>query len=588
MYFDRGVALLHDFWYDEAEKQFERIAKADPTCAMAHWGVAMSSFHQIWGRPSAEAMTSGWEHMQAAEALPVKTEREKDYIAALAAFFKPGKEEYPGRIAAYSDAMGKLYAKYPDDVDAGAFYALALLAAESPDDMSQTQEHKAMAVLTPLYAKYPDNPGVVHYIIHACDNPAMAAEGLAAADHYGEIAQSGPHAFHMPGHIYARLGLWSKDEASQLGSIAASQAAEKRGESGLMDEPHSYDFLIYAYVQSGQDIKAKKAVEASSELLDSMAGMGKHVGHHGDMVPYYRLKLPGFYVLEMHDWKAASEIEPVAGTEPATATLAYWVRVIGNAHLKNAAGARADLAKYDALVDEVRKSKDAYMVEGINATMNRDEMLAWVAYAEGRQDEALQSMRAAADIQDKVGQGEVDIPAREMLADMLLDFGKPKEALAEFEVALKLSPNRLNGLFNAGRAAEASGDKAKAQFYYAALLKSTDGGTGSARPEFAHAKSFCGGDGAGGELVSPAAGIVQPASQNRDTGHPDLGLDGACGGLAGFPLPASCNSHLKIEIRGTRVLGWARAWIGRIDRTHRGGGLRHLLLREFVGFSKEC
>jgi tetratricopeptide (TPR) repeat protein len=489
--FDRGVALVHDFWYEEARNQFERIETSDPGCAMAHWGVAMSSFHQIWDRPDEESRKLGWKEMQAAEALPVKTQREKDYIAALAEFFKPGTEEYPARIAAYSEAMGKLYARYPEDVDAGAFYALSLLAAKSPDDMSLAQGRAAMVVLRPLFARDRDNPGVVHYIVHACDNPAMAAEGLAAADHYGEIAQSGAHAFHMPGHIYSRLGLWSKDEASQLGSIEASKAAEARGESGMMDEPHSYDFLIYAYLQSGQDIKAKKALEESNGPLGMIAGMeGKGADYMVAMVPYYRLKLPGFYALEMHEWTTASAMEPVAGTSPATATLAYWFRVIGDGHLKEPEKARADLAKYDALIAEVRKSKDAYQLEGPGTTLERNEMVAWVAYAEGKQEEALTAMRAAADLQDKVGQGEVDIPAREMLADMLLDFGKPKEALAEYEVALKLSPNRLNGLFNAGRAAEAAGEKGKAQLYYAELLKSTDGGAGSTRPEFAHARSF--------------------------------------------------------------------------------------------------
>jgi tetratricopeptide (TPR) repeat protein len=186
-------------------------------------------------------------------------------------------------------------------------------------------------------------------------------------------------------------------------------------------------------------------------------------------------------------------MEPVKGTRPATATLAYWFRAIGDGHLKEPEKARADLAKYDELIAEVRKSKDAYQLEGPSVKLERNEMVAWVAYAEGKQDEALTAMRAAADLQDKVGQGEVDIPAREMLADMLLDFGEPKEALAEYEVALKLSPNRLNGLFNAGRAAEAAGEKQKAQGYYAALLKSTGGGAGSARPEFAHAKSFVAG-----------------------------------------------------------------------------------------------
>ncbi len=388
--FDRGVALLHDFWYEEARNQFERIAKNDPGCAMAHWGVAMSSFHQIWDRPDAASRELGWKEMQAAQALPVKTERERAYVAALAEFFRPGTEEYPARIAAYSEAMGKVYAQYPEDVDAGAFYALSLLAAKDPDDTSLAQERKAMAVLTPLFAKDRDNPGVVHYIIHACDNPAMAAEGLAAADHYGEIAQAGAHAFHMPGHIYARLGLWQKDEASQLGSIAASQAAEARGESGIMDEPHSYDFLIYAYVQSGQDIQAKKELEASDAPLRMIAGMGgKGAGHMAGMVPYYRLKLPGFYALEMHDWATASAMEPVEGTRPATATLAYWFRAVADGHLKNAEKARADLAKYDALMDTVRKSKDAYEVEGTGSKIERNEMVAWVAYAAGKQDEAL-------------------------------------------------------------------------------------------------------------------------------------------------------------------------------------------------------
>jgi tetratricopeptide (TPR) repeat protein len=493
-YFDRGVALLHDFWYEEARNQFERIEASDPGCAMAHWGVAMSAFHQIWDRPDAASRALGWKEMQAAQALPVKTEREKDYIAALAEFYQPGPKEFPERVRAYSEAMGRLYATYPDDVDAGAFYALSLLAAKSPDDASVAQERKAMVVLQPLFVKDPDDPGVVHYIIHACDNPAMAEEGLAAANHYGEIAQSGPHAFHMPGHIYSRLGMWRQDEAAQLGSIAASQAAEARGESGVMDEPHSYDFLIYAYLQSGQDLKAKQALEASNAPLERIAEMqGKGAGHMAGMVPYYRLKLPGFYALEMQEWGKASMMEPVAGTAPATATLAYWFRAIGDGHLKDAEKAQADLATYDALIAEVRKSKDAYEAEGTGTKIERNEMVAWVAYAEGKQAEALTALRAAAELQDKVGQGEVDIPAREMLGDMLLDFGRPKEALAEYEVSLRLSPNRLNGLFHAGRAAEAAGEKGKAEFYYAELLKSTDGGAGSARPEFAHAKSFVAG-----------------------------------------------------------------------------------------------
>jgi tetratricopeptide (TPR) repeat protein len=489
--FNRGVALLHDFWYEEAQKQFDALVKSDPSCAMAHWGAAMSGFHQIWDRPDAEGMKTGWAQMEQAQSLKAGTPRERAYITALSDFYRPGAEAYPARIDRYSAAMGALYAKYPDDVNAGAFYALSLLAARSPDDTGQGPNRKAMAVLTPLFAKYPDNPGVVHYIIHACDNPAMAPEGLAAANHYGEIAQDGPHAFHMPGHIYARLGLWPQDIASQLGSIAASQRAELHGESGVMDEPHSYDFLAYAYLQSGQDKRAKAAVEASAEPLKRIGSMqGGGAGRMGGMIPYYQTKLPVFYNLEMREWSKVAAMEPVAGSSPEVSVLVYWARAEADGRLRQPKRAEADLQRYDALMSEVKKSKRAYTVEGTGPKIERGEMVAWVAFAGGKQPEALAAMGAAANLQDKVGQGEVDIPAREMLADMLLDFGKPKEALAQYEVALRLSPNRLNGLYNAGRAAEAAGDKQKADFYYAALLKSTNDGADSSRSEFAHAKSF--------------------------------------------------------------------------------------------------
>jgi tetratricopeptide (TPR) repeat protein len=491
--FDRGVALLHDFWYEESQPQFERIVATDPGCAMAHWGIAMSVFHQIWDRPGPASMKLGWAEMQKAQAAGAKTERERAYIAALSDFNHPGPAGFPARIAAYSAAMGKLYEKYPEDVDAGAFYALSLLAAATPGDTSLTQEHKAMAVLTPLFAKAPENPGVDHYIIHACDNPSMAADGLAAADHYGEIAPSGPHAFHMPGHIYARLGLWPQDIDSQLGSIAAANEAAKHGESGLMDEPHSYDFVEYAYLQSGQDAKAKWALGQDAAALKELQAMpGGGANYMAGMVPYYEVKLPAFYELEMRDWKAAAALKAPAAASPEVQMMVAWAHAIADGHLNHAVAAQADLAKYDALLGELKKGPDAYVADGTGVKIERGEIVAWTAFAGGKQQDALMLMRGAADLQDKVGQGEVDIPAREMLADMLLAFNQPQQALAEYEVALKLSPRRLNGLYNAARAAEAAGDRDKAQYFYAALLKSTNNGANSSRPEFAHAKSFVG------------------------------------------------------------------------------------------------
>lgn len=489
-FFDRGVALLHDFWYDEARPQFERIIAADPNCAMAHWGLAMSGFHQIWNRPDPAMMEFGQKEMQKAGALPIKTARERAYIGALAAFFQPGPAEYPGRIATYSAAMGKLYAQNPEDVDAGAFYALSLLAAEPSGDTSLAQEHKAMAVLKPLFAKAPDNPGVLHYITHACDNPSMAPEGLAAANHYGEVAISGPHAFHMPGHIYARLGLWQQDIDSQLGSIAASERAESHGETGVMDEPHSFDFLLYAYLQSGQDAKAKAALERSAAPLSTIASMPEMGNMHMDgMVQNYRAKLPIFYSLEMRDWNSVAAMQPASDTPPIVATMIFWARAIAHGHLHDSDAAHADLAAYDNAIAEVRKGPHAYEVAGTYPKIERDEILAWGNFAANKPAEALGSMRSAADLQDKVGQGEVDIPAREMLADMLLDLNKPREALAEYELSLKLSPNRLNGLYNAARAAEAAGDRNKAVQLYTALLRNTGNGKDSTRPELARARA---------------------------------------------------------------------------------------------------
>ena len=489
--FNRGVALLHDFWYDEAGPQFDAIIEADPSCAMAHWGAAMSMFRQLWDRPDDAGFAAGWAQLRAAQAHPAKTAREREYIDALGEFLRPGRRDYQARIDAYAGAMAALYRHYPQDVDAGAFYALSLLAAESPDDTSLTQNRRAMDVLRPLAVKYPDNPGVVHYVIHACDTPSLAADGLAAANRYGELAASGPHAVHMPGHIFSRLGLWRADVDSQVASIDASHAAETRHMSGSMDRFHSYDFLLYAYLQSGQDGRARAVLRDSTGALDHYESMPNMADHYmTGMFPYYRTKYPIFFELEMRDWQAAAALESIKIAPPETQLLTYWARALADGHLLRAQQARADLAGYDALMEEVKKSRHAYYAGSTGARIGRAEMLGWVAFAEGDRATAVKHLREAADLQDEVGQGEVDIPAREMLADILLESDRPQEALTEYARSLRLSPNRFNGLFNAGRAAEAAGDKKQASAYYGALLKSTDDGAGSARVELEHAKTF--------------------------------------------------------------------------------------------------
>ncbi|MHB8720828.1 MAG: hypothetical protein ACYDAH_05420 [Steroidobacteraceae bacterium] len=491
--FNRGVALLHDFWYEEAQRQFVEIAKQEPDCAMAHWGIAMSVFHQIWDRPDESTMARGWAEMQAARSPAAKSAREREYIAALGEFYRPDKRGYQSRIEGYSAAMAELYARHPLDTDAGAFYALSLLAAQAPDDASLTPQHRAMAVLNPLFAKHPDHPGVVHYIIHACDTPLLAPDGLAAARHYGEIAPSAPHAVHMPGHIFARLGMWQEDIESNLGSVAASQAAQARHQSGAMDQFHSDDFLLYAYLQTGEDARARAVLADSAAALAGFESMGDRGEHYMDgMFPYYRTKFPIFFHLEMRDWKSAAALEPLAAALPETQSMTYWARTVAAGHLRRAQQARADLAQYESLLEKVRLGRHAYIADSTGTRIQRGEMQGWAAFAEGNSEAALQRMRDSADLQDKVGQGETDIPAREMLGDMLLELGQPRQALIEYQRALALSPNRFNGIYHAGMAAEAAGDAAQARSYYAALLKSTSNGVHSARPEFEHAKAFAG------------------------------------------------------------------------------------------------
>jgi tetratricopeptide (TPR) repeat protein len=493
--FSRGIALLHDVWYQEAQKQFEEIAKADPDCAMAHWGVAMSLFHQIWDRPDAATVAHGWRELQAARARPAKSARERGYIAALSGFYQPDQRDYQSRIEGYAAAMAKLYQDYPRDTDAGAFYALSLLAAQAPNDASVALNRKAMAVLSPLFLQYPDHPGVVHYIIHACDTPSLAPDGLAAAKHYGEIAASAPHAVHMPGHIFARLGMWQEDIDANVASVAASHAAEARKQSGAMDQFHSDDFLLYAYLQSGQDAKANAVLHDSAAAIahfETASDMGEH--YMTGMFPYYRTKLPIFFDLEMRDWNAAAALQAIPGAPPETQTLTFWGRTVAAGHLHQPRQARDNLSAYDELIEKIKKGRHAYFADSTGARIMRGEMLAWIAFAEGDSAGAVKQMQESADLQDQVGQGEVDIPAREMLADILLELKRPQEALAEYKKALMLSPNRFNGLFNAGMAAEAAGEKVQAQSYYAALLKLTDNGSRSTRTEFDHVKT----------VVSPA------------------------------------------------------------------------------------
>ena len=483
--FNRGVALMHSFQYEDAEAQFAEIAKSDPSCAMAHWGIALSYFHQIWERPQEPVLKRGHEQMLAAQKLGAKTDRENDYIAALAIFYdNPTSTEYMKRVTAYSDAMGTLYQKYPTDMEAGAFYALSLLAAEPPGDTTLANQKKAVAILLPLFQQDPDHPGLAHYIIHSCDNPQMAETGLPAARAYAGIASSSAHAVHMPSHIFARLGLWQEDIQANLKSVALTQKSSAVYMAG--HELHAMHFLLYAYLQTGQDAKAKQIVDQALQIVaaapkgDDDSGMMRYYG-------YAQADFPALYDLEMHHWAEAMALQPAADAPPHMQTITYWAQAVGAARAGNVDAARVAARKFDEAEDATRKSKYAYVLDGPD--LERAEVQAWLAFAEKKNDDAAKQMRAVADAQDKVGKAEVAIPAREMLADMLLESNQPEAALVEYEKSMKTDPNRFNELAGAARSAELTHQQKKADSYYAQLLKNCDDGKYSDRPALDRAKT---------------------------------------------------------------------------------------------------
>jgi tetratricopeptide (TPR) repeat protein len=485
---ERGVALLHSFGYAEAQMQFEAIAKDDPACAMAHWGIAMTQFQELWGRPDAASLKRGAEEMTKARALAAPpatiTPREQAYIAALSAFFNPADIPFQQRADAYEAKMNALHSEFPADVEGAAFDALSMLASVSPDDTSLTHEHQALAILVPLFAAHPEHPGLAHYIIHTCDTPALAPDGLGAAREYARIAPSSPHALHMPGHIFARLGMWPEDIDSNLASVAASEKAEAAGQPGIAHQMHADEFLIYAYLQVGQDEKAK-------ELTNKMGGISQHMkampgmDDMKDDGPFFDNELRVIYAAEMHDWKGLAVQTPEPGSSPTETFFTYWGQGIAAGHLRDGKLATAALKGFDGSFEALKKSPMAEFASALE--VKREEMVAWQAFAEDHPDAALTAMRKAAEQQDKLGQMEVDIPAREMLGDLLVLENKPAEALTEYRVALKLSPNRLNGLLSAGEAAEQAHRPDDARGFYSLAAKQTDAGAHTQRPEVAHA-----------------------------------------------------------------------------------------------------
>jgi hypothetical protein len=482
--FDCAVAMLHSFWVSPAANAFAEVAKSDPECAMAYWGIAVNRrANPLAGAPDAAALKDGWEAVEKAKSIGPKTERERDYVAAIGNYYKDWEKlDHQTRVLAYEKSMEQVYVRYPEDSEAAVFYALALDEAVTvvPADKNFTRQLKAAAILEKVLAAQPEHPGALHYLIHTYDFPPLADRGLLVARSYGEVAPSVPHALHMPSHIYSMLGMWQD-------SIKANQAAlsVNKGYS------HALDFMVYAYLQGAQDAEARRGLDRSVELRKNQAATGSANPTGAVLAPYTALAaIPARYAIERGAWAEAAALQP-APTTPAADAITYFARAMGSARSGGLDSARKDIEQLRRISDELVRSKQDYWAQQVE--IQRSAAAAWVTYGEGKNDEALKLMRSAAD-QEDASQKDVAMenrlwPMRELLGEMLLGTNEPAKALKEFEVSLQAARNRYRGLYGAAKAAERSGDRERARSYYERLVAlcsyaDTD------RPELAEAKTY--------------------------------------------------------------------------------------------------
>jgi hypothetical protein len=448
--FNRGVALLHSFAYGAAENAFEKVAERDPRCAMAHWGIAMSQFHQLWDPPlTLETIQAGKREIQFAQQIGTGTEREREFIRALGFIYQqPTASSYHARAANYEIAMRDLALKHRRDVEAQVFYALALLANMSPADKSHTKQKQAADILEPLFRKFQQHPGIAHYLIHAYDNAELAPRGLAAARAYSQVASSAPHALHMPSHIFTRLGLW--DESIQA-NLAARQTAHRQGDTG--EELHAMDYLVYAYLQSGRDNDA-------AQVIQQLKNMPK-LDQSDFKIAYASTTMPIRYAVERGRWDDAASVVPRSGAPPHLVAIALWARGLGLARSDRASATQKEVAQLREIELQLRASGNAYWASQTDILLR--ELEAWSAEADHRPGEAVAVMRAVADDEDTLEKLPVTpgaiIPAREQLGDLLLEQNHPQLAQKEFEAVLSNAPGRRGARQGAAHAAALSGEK---------------------------------------------------------------------------------------------------------------------------------
>jgi len=450
--FERSVALLHSFAYSAAEPSFRQVADKDPNCAIAHWGVAITYFHQLWDPPiRQDTIPQGREEIQHAQEIGGGTERERGFIRSLALFYgwDFGAVPYRERVSKYEGAMGELAAAYPNDTESQVFYALALLASASPFDTAHVKQKHAVKILEPLFQEYTQHPGIAHYLIHACDNQEMARQGIDAARAYSKIAPSAPHALHMPSHIFTRLGMWSDSVTSNL---AARAAAHNQGDIG--EELHAMDYLLYAYLQEGREREANEVIQQLKAMSDLDMGDFK--------IAYAATAMPARYAVERWQWAQAASIVPPSGMPPHVTAVAVWARAIGLARSNHSVSARQEVKKLRLLEQQLRASGEDYAEYWAKQVEIQEiEATAWSAQAEGEADEARNLLRKAADAEDAVEKFPVTpgpvIPAREQLGELLLQQGQSGQALKEFQISLANFPKRRGAMIGVARASEGLG-----------------------------------------------------------------------------------------------------------------------------------
>jgi tetratricopeptide (TPR) repeat protein len=483
--FDEGMKLQHSFWHKAAIAKFQEALERDPSCAMAHWGQALAIIGNPFAVPSAKNLAEGLDHLEEAQRIGAKTEREAGWIEALLTFFRDhDKQDHRTRVMAFERAMGDLAARFPDDPEARIYHALSLTVSAAPTDKTYARQLRAAEILEAEWRRQPEHPGVAHYLIHTYDVPPLAEKGLAAAGRYATIAPDAPHAVHMPSHIFTRVGYWPESIASNERSAAAAREIGSVG-----DEIHALDYVVYAHLQMGQDEAARRIVA--------------DLGRFGDIDParvslpiaafYGTSAMPARLAMERGAWDEAATLETRKSPSPFlfADALTHYARAVGLARSGSPDKAASEIEALNALVKGLRDKKDAYWSEQVD--IQRQVAEAWVAFARGDKEKALIDLRIATEREAATEKHAVTpgplAPAREQLAEALLAMGRPGEALTEFEAVQRTEPNRFRAIYGAAHAAEMVGDRERARQHYGRLLEIV-GAADTTRPEITTARTF--------------------------------------------------------------------------------------------------